>query len=233
MEKRSVLNCPVDFDKSDFLHLVSLSAGYAISCQNAMGDLIIGDNGWNVDLKGGTIRFGEQVFRSGVLGSESESSDTWLWGWANTEGGLPEIASAPSRRAKKALPDTPEFQNGKFMLDELHTGHNLAMVCCGVSEKNTCYYRCPYTGGAAFVTVEGLPDSVFAPVPIERFVRQYMEIVSSYYCDHRLLAAGFLYQNGTEFTTEGNIIRADFGENTLTLAFEIVEGLSRLADLHC
>ncbi len=233
MEKRSILNCPIDFDKSDFLHLVSLSVGYSIKCQTAMGELVIGNNGWNVDIKGGNIRFGEQVFKSGVLGSESESSDTWLWAWANTESGLPEIASAPSRRAKKDLSDVPEFQNGKFMLDELHTGHNLSMVCCGISEKNMCYYRCPYSGGAAFVTVEGLPDSVFAPVSIEEFARRYMEIISVYYCDHRLLAAGFLYQNHNDFTADGNKLTATFGSNTLELTFEIVDGLSRLADIRC
>ena len=43
MEKRSILNCPIDFDKSDFLHLVSLSVGYSIKCQTAMGELVIGN----------------------------------------------------------------------------------------------------------------------------------------------------------------------------------------------
>lgn len=232
MQKRSILNCPIDFDKGSFLDLVSLSAGRAIACQNAMGELVIGENGWNADVKGCTIKFGERVFRSGVLGSESESSGTWLWGWANTEGGLPEIASAPSRRAKRALPDCPEFQNGKFMLDELHTGHNLAMVCCGVSEKNLCYYRCPYSGGAAFVTVEGLPEEVFAPLEAESLIRLYMEIISSYYCDHRLLAAGMLYQNGNAFEASANAITAQLSDRTAEFSFEPAQGLSRLADMH-
>lgn len=231
MQKRSILNCPIEFDRTDFLHLLSLSVGRSIACQNKMGELVIGDNGWNVDVKNGTMNFGEAVFRSGVLGSESEQSGTWLWSWANTESGLAEIVCAPSRRAKKALPDTPEFQNGKFMLDELHTGHNLAMVSCAVAEKNICYYRCPYSGGAAFVTVEGLPDEVFAALDAQSFVKQYMEIVSCFYCDHRLLAAGFLYQNGTDFTSTPASITAHFPERDVTLLFEPFEGLSRLTDL--
>lgn len=231
MKKRNILDCPIDFDRGDFLHLVSLSAGYAISCQNAMGELIIRDNGWNVDIKGGKIRFGENEFKSGVLGSESESSGTWLWAWENTEGGLPEISAAPSRRAKKALSECPEFQTGKFMLDELHTGHNLTMVSCAVSEKYVCYYRCPYTGGAAFVTVEGLPAEVFAPLSAEALLRRIMEIVSTYYCDHRLLAAGTLYMNGNDFTAEGNTITAEINGRMLCFTFEPAEGLSRLADV--
>ncbi|MBE6889203.1 MAG: hypothetical protein E7485_04235 [Ruminococcaceae bacterium] len=229
--KRSVLDCPIEFDKSDFLSLLSLSAGYSIACQNKMGELVIGDNGWNVDIKGGTIRFGERVFKSGVLGSESHESGTWLWGWANTEGGLPEIASAPSRRAKKLLPNVAEFINGKFMLDELHTGHNLAMVCCGISEDAMCYYRCPYNGGAAFVTVSGLPEEVFSPLPIQEFVNQYMQIVSSLYCDHRLLAAGFLFQNGNDFQIERDSIAAKFENITLRFDFETIDGMSRVVNI--
>jgi len=229
--KRSILDCPIEFDKSDFLSLLSLSAGYSIACQNKMGELVIGDNGWNVDIKGGTIRFGERVFKSGVLGSESHESGTWLWGWANTEGGLPEIASAPSRRAKKLLPDVAEFINGKFMLDELHTGHNIAMVCCGISEDAMCYYRCPYNGGAAFVTVSGLPEEVFSPLPIQEFVNQYMQIISSLYCDHRLLAAGFLFQNGNDFQAERDSIAAKFDNITLRFDFETIDGMSRVVNI--
>ena len=229
--KRSILDCPIEFDKSDFLSLLSLSAGYSIACQNKMGELVIGDNGWNVDIKGGTIRFGERVFKSGVLGSESHESGTWLWGWANTEGGLPEIASAPSRRAKKLLPDVAEFINGKFMLDELHTGHNIAMVCCGISEDAMCYYRCPYNGGAAFVTVSGLPEEVFSPLPIQEFVNQYMQIISSLYCDHRLLAAGFLFQNGNDFQAEHDSIAAKFDNITLRFDFETIDGMSRVVNI--
>ncbi len=228
---RSVLNCPIDFDKNNMLDLLSLSVGWSIACQNRLGELI-GDSGWNVDLKGGTIKFGERVFKSGVLGTESSSSGTWLWAWENTEGGLPEIAAAPSRRAKKLLPDCPEFVNGKFMLDELHTGHNLAMICCAVSDKDICYYRCPHSDGAAFVTVEGLPADVFAPLDAQSLLRQVMEIVSAFYCDHRLLAAGILYMNGTPFVAEGAYLTADFGGRTMRFDFEPAEGLYRLANVN-
>lgn len=229
--KRNILNTPIDFDKSDFLSLLSLSAGYSIACQNKMGELVIGDNGWNVDVKGGTIRFGDNVFKSGVLGSESHESGTWLWAWENTEAGLPEIAAAPSRRAKKALPDCPEFANGKFMLDELHTGHNLAMVSCGVSEEDICYYRCPYSGGAALVTVKGLPEAVFQPLCAQDFIKQYIEIISGFYCDHRLLLAGFLYQSGYGFEQHGSDILADIDGRAVTFRFEEANGLSRVVDI--
>ncbi|MBQ8195977.1 MAG: hypothetical protein IJZ47_11535 [Oscillospiraceae bacterium] len=229
--KKTILNCPVDFDRSSFLDLLSLSVGWSIACQNRLGELI-GDNGWNVDLKSGTIKFGEHIFKSGVLGTESSSSGTWLWAWENTEGGLPEIAAAPSRRAKKQLGDCPEFTNGKFMLDELHTGHNLAMVCCAVSDKDICYYRCPHSEGAAFVTVEELPEDIFAPLDAQSLLRQIMEIISVFYCDHRLLTAGLLHMNGNLFTADDRSISAEFDGRSIRFTFEATEEIYRLVDVN-
>ena len=164
MEKISILTTLVPFDKSDYLSLLSLSVGAAISRQKKMGELVIGASGWNVDVRNRRIKFGENEFDCGIIGSESYQSNTWLWGWANTESGVPEICFAPSRRAKRNFPECAEFSTGKFMLDEIHTGHNLSMITVSVSEKNACYYRCPYDGGALFVQIEGLPESVFAPI---------------------------------------------------------------------
>ncbi len=231
MDNRTILNCPVSFDRTSFLDLLSLSAGYSIYCQKRMGDLVIKGNGWNVDLRELTIKFGGSKFDCGVIGRESEEEGTWLWGWANTESGLKEIASAPSRRAKKILCGVPEFENGKFMLDELHTGHNLSMVCSGISEKNICYYRCPYKSGAAFVQISGLPEDVFAPAGREIFLKQIMEIISSFYCDHRLLAAGFLWKNQTPFSESGDYIEAVFPEGTVKISLEEAGEISRIKDV--
>lgn len=232
----SILSTPVEFDKSDFFSLVSLSVGTAISRQKRMGELVIGESGWNVDLRQGEIKFGDRAFRCGILGSESYVSNTWLWGWAHTESGLPENAAAPSRRAKRTLSDCAEFTTGKFEMDELHNGHNLSMVAMGAAEKAVCYYRCPYNDGALFVQIEGLPDEVFAPLPLDALARQFVEILSEFYCDHRLLAAGMLHQNGYSFTEEklhlGSVIICESGGRTLSFDFENVEGLFRAANVN-
>lgn len=231
MENRSVLDCPVKFDKTNMLDMLSLAAGQAFLRQNRMGETVIGDNGWELNPAEGLIRFGDREFKAGILGSESHIQNTWLWSWAHTESGLPERAVAASHRAKKSLPDLPEFQTGKFMLDELHNGHNLSMTTCGASAENLCYYRCPYDGGAAFVVIHGLPEEIFAPADLQTFLRQYLEIIRGFYCDHRLLAAGFLFQNGTKFTEAPGEINADFGGGELHLQFEEVEGMSRVVNI--
>ena len=146
MEKISLLDCPVWFDKTSMLDMLSLAAGRSFLCQNRMGEKIVGQANWGLDPMKGVIRFGEREFTAGVLGTESTIQNTWLWSWAHTESGLPERSVAVSRRVRRALPDLPEFQTGKFMLDELHNGHALAMISVGASGENLCYYRCPYDG---------------------------------------------------------------------------------------
>lgn len=231
MGKISILTTPIRFDKGDYLSLLSLAVGAAVSRQKKMGELVIGENGWNVDVKNRRIKFGENEFDCGIIGSESYQSNTWLWGWANTESGVPEICFAPSRRAKRNLPECEEFQAEKFMLDEIHTGHNLSMITVAASEKNACYYRCPYDGGALFVQIEGLPESVFAPISLDELAREFLEIIRSFYCDHKLLAAGFLHQNGYSFEDSGDFLSSTDGKRTLRFDFEEIDGFFRVVNI--
>lgn len=232
MEKITTLDCPVYFDRTNILDMLSLSAGRAILCQNRMGSMVIGGNNWGLDPMNGIIRFGDREFTAGILGSESDIQNTWLWSWAHTESGLPERVTALSHRAKKTLPQLAEFQTGKFMRDEMHTGHNLSMIACGALNDNLCYYRCPYDGGAALAVISGLPEEIFAPADMQEFMKQYIDIISGFYCDHRLLAAGFLWQNGTPFTESPEAITANFSGRNLTFRFEVTpDGLNRVVDI--
>ena len=232
MDKISILTTPVEFDKSDFLSLLSLSAGSAIMRQNRMGSLVIGESGWNVDLRNRVIKFGSKEFDCGIIGSEDHYSNTWLWGWANTESGLPENAFAPARRIKRSLTECEEITTAKFSLDELHSGHNLAMVTVGAAEKNVCYYRCPYESGAVFVQIDGLPEEIFAPAPLLDIANQTVKIISSFYCDHKLLCAGLLHQNGYKFEASETEISAADGTGTLRIELEDVGGLHRIVGIN-
>lgn len=232
MKNISILTTPVDFDKSDFLSLLSLSAGNAIYRQKRMGKLVIGNSGWHVDVKERLISFGKKTFDCGIIGSEDYNSNTWLWGWAVNESGLPENAFAPARRAKRNLPDCAEIYFEKFTLDELHSGHNLSMVTVGAAENNVCYYRCPYEGGALFVQISGLPDEIFEPAPLIDIANQTVEIISSFYCDHRLLCAGFLHQNGYSFELDDEGITAGDNSGTLRITFEKVGELYRITGIN-
>ena len=230
MEKRTVLTVPIEFDRGDFFSLLSLSVGAAIARQKKFGE-VIGENGWNVDPKNRVIKFGEREFGCGIIGLESETDNTWLWGWAHTESGLPENAAAPSRRAKRALGGCEEFTAAKYGLDELHNGHNLSMVTVCAAVKNVCYYRCPYPGGALFVQIEDLPENIFEPLPLDALARQFIEIIRSFYCDHKLLAAGLIHMNGFDFSEEPDSIICEQGGRILRFDFEETGGLFATANI--
>ncbi len=236
MEKRKLLDCPIDFEENSFFDLMSLSVGRMIAIQNNFGALA-GDNGWNVNIKDRTIKFGDKEYKSGILGTENHEQNTWLWSWASVDNGLPEIAAAPARRAKKALSNVPEFTTAKFGLDVVHSGHNLAMVCCAMSDKNVIYYRCPFNGGAMFMQIEGMPDEIFRQSTKDEFMRDFADIIKGYLCDHRLLVAGSLWMNGYTFELDGPAILADFGgdsdENKVCFIFdnENEDRIYRIADI--
>ena len=105
------------------------------------------------------------------------------------------------------------------------------MVTVCAAEKNACYYRCPYDGGALFVQVNELPDEVFAPMPLDVLVKQFMEVLGAFYCDHKLLAAGMLYMNGYNFNVEPNRITAEKNGLLFNIAFEQAGGLYRTTNI--
>lgn len=220
VNKISALTTPIEFDSGDFFSVLSLSMGTAVARQNKFGELIVRKSSWKVNVGKRTIKFGKYKFGIGLIGTESEYSDTWLWGWAHNENGFPENFSEPSDNVKRLLPNCPEVNNAQFDLDELRMGHNLSMVTVGAADKNVCYYRCPYDGGAMFVQVEGLPEEVFEPLTLTDILHQQIDIISSCHCSHKLLAAGMLHQNGYKFTDNGNNITSEFNGQVLRIDFE-------------
>lgn len=225
----SILNAPVQYNREDFFSLLSLSAGTSIARQNAMGELVIGDNGWQVDIKQRKIFFGDNAFDCGILGREHNGA--WIWGWADTEIGFPEGVFAPARRIKRVLGNAPEFSTAKFMLDEMRTGHAIAMISTASAEENVCYYRCPFEDGAFLVQVNGLPEEVFAPLEYRRIMRTLMNVISGLNCDHKLAAAGLLYEGGVAFEDNGGYIDAHFAQGDIRMVFEEYDGVYRVLDI--
>ena len=226
----SILNAPVKYDAGDFFSLLSLSAGASIARQNAMGALVIGDSGWRVDIRARRIYFGGSAFDCGILGRESGGA--WIWGWADRESGLPEAAFAPARRARRALGGAAEFAAEKFMLDEMRTGHAIAMISTAASEESVCYYRCPFDDGAFLVQVSGLPAQVFAPLPQTVIMRTFMDVIGGLECDHKLAAAGLLFEGGVPFEDGGGYIDAHFPNGgDIRMVFEDYMGVYKVLDI--
>ena len=230
MNSISALSTPIGFDRSDLLSVLSLSLGTTVARQNRLGEFI-GKNNWSVQVSKREIKFGWHKYRIGLIGTESEYSGTWLWGWGHTEDGLPEGFSEPSENVRRLLPECSAFNEAKSELDGPLTGHNLSTVTVGTSDRNVCYYRCPYEGGAMFVEIEGLPEKLFRPLTLVEIAHLHADIISSYDCIHKLLAAGMLHQNGYAFTDNGSSITSASGGQELRFGFEEADGIVRTSEI--
>jgi len=198
-----------------------------VAIQTACGELVVNGQNWNVDFSEGCILFGEKKYPIEFIGSESTSSNTWLWGWENING-FPEQMIQMAQQSKKLGEQwgLEPLTIAQLPLDDKITGHNLSIVACGLAPRS-CYYRCPHSGGAAFVALSGVPEKVYAPVNLERFLSIVTQCIGQYQLDHRIFIESFLLWNATPYDWEGQTLKAHFTQE-LRIAFEQVNGGLRI-----
>lgn len=73
-------------DKSNWSELFSACVGKATLLQKRAFKLLVEGSNWQVDFDSGKIYFDEHEFDMQFIGSESFSSNTWLWGYENING---------------------------------------------------------------------------------------------------------------------------------------------------
>ena len=216
-------------DLSDWDEVFSVCLGKMTAVQTAFGDQVVGDREWHIDFSRGAIAFGDREFPIQLIGSESDVSDSWLWGWQNVNG-LPEeeLRLASRIRAMGERWGLEALTEASFALSDSFNGHNLSVVACGLSE-GCCYYRCPHANGAVFVAISGAPETVFAPVDACRFIGVAMRCVDQFDVDHRIFIEAFLVWNKTAFDRNGLKLVAHFAEGDLEVEFvKLVDGFLRI-----
>ena len=229
--KKYLFDCGVAIDTRDWFQVFSASLGKVQAQQASCVDAVVKDRDWNVDLSAGFLYFGADAYPVQFIGSESASSNTWLWGWENING-FPESVVATAHEMKRMGERyglTP-FTTAKLALTDTINGHNLAMAVCALSRGSICYYRGPHAGGAVLMTFSGAPDTVFVPVSMHTFIDVSMRCIQQYEVDHRIFLASFLYQNDTPFTWDGDTIIAHF-DTDLRIALEENQGRWRMTGM--
>lgn len=204
-------------------------AGIALSRQRDLGARI-GDWSWQFDMDAGTMTFekagflgfGKKRITSAcqVLGSESESSATWLWSWANTQSGLPPalLRAAEKLRGIGERGSIRELTERSLPL-ERWDGHQLAMIAAGLTDAPG-YYRGPYDGGALFVLLLEPTLRTEVPQPLVRFSTVLPELLGGFEVhDHRLAARGLARGLGLSVSPSGS------GDEGL----DVSDGASRVA----
>ena len=202
--------------------IFSANLGKIMAIQIACAEHVVKNRDWNVDFDKGIIAFGNDEYPLQFLGSEANSSNTWLWAWENINGFDDKIISlAREIKAKGEKLNLEALTTAKIDISDELNGHTLSMVACGLADKNYCYYRGPHSGGAIFIAFNGVDEKVFSSVSAKDFVDIVVRCIQQFPLNHKLFVESFLEWNKTKYKWQGNSIIADFGkEGELKIDFE-------------
>jgi len=211
----------------------SANLGKIMAIQTACAKYVVKNRNWNVNFNRGIISFGNDEYPLQFLGSEANSSNTWLWAWENINGfdeniiSLAKEIKAKGEKLNLEALTTPEIE----ITDELN-GHILSILACGLADKKYCYYRGPHSGGAIFVAFDGVDERVFAPINAKDFADIVVNSIQQFPLNHKLFVESFLEWNKTKYKWQGNLIIADFKKDgELKIEFEKIENGFRIINI--
>ena len=213
-------------DKNNWSGLFSACLGRAMLLQKRLFKQVVEASKWQADFESGKIYFDEKGFDMQFIGSESFSSNTWLWGYENING-FDERLLGLANRAREFGEKfgLNAFKEPQFDLDENFNGHTISMVVCTAFDEQN-YYRIEYDGGAAYVAFRA--ETIFKePVLANEVVSVVNECISAYELDHKLFIKGLLLGCGIKFDEKPNEIVAKFKDE---LSFKF-DDLNRLVNI--
>lgn len=231
MERTSIFETDYPINKSSWFEVFSACLGQVMAIQDACGEQVVKGQNWNVDFETGQLVFGDKSYPVQFLGSESNSSNTWKWGWDNINGfnaSLIELANEMRSLGEKW--NLEPLCVADFELDDTFNGHTLAIVVCGVSKNNYCYYRGPHGGDAVLMAFSDVSNSVFNPVDVHKFVSVTMDCIQKFQVNHKIFIESFLHWNKTKYSWEGQTIIAEFSQK-LHIEFEQIDEFLRVSSM--
>ena len=220
-----------EIDKSNWMQVFSACLGKMMVIQNNASDYIVKGRGWHVDFEERSIFFGENEYKFQFIGSESSSSNTWMWGWNNINQFSDEVLVLSNEmltlgKEWKLEPlHTPQFE-----LTDTFNGHTLSIVACGLSQENYFYYRGPHNGGAVYMAVEYTNKDVLQKAGISLFAQITMQCVQQYPVDHKIFTESLLQWNKTNYEWKGDTLVAYFPQE-LFITFEQKGEYYRIASM--
>ena len=213
--------------------IFSANLGKIMAIQTACAEHVVKNRDWNVDFDRGIISFGNDEYPLQFLGSEANSSNTWLWAWKNINGFDENIISlAREIKAKGEKLNLEALTTAEIEITDELNGHILSIVACGLADKKYCYYRGPHSGGAIFVAFDGVDEKVFSSVSAKDFVDITIKCIQQFSLNHKIFVESFLEWNKTKYKLQGDIIIADFEKDgKLMIELEKIENSFRIKNI--
>ena len=210
----------------------SANLGKIMAIQIACAEYVVKNRDWNVDFDRGIISFGNDEYPLQFLGSEANSSNTWLWAWENINGFDDKIISlAREIKAKGEKLNLEALTTAEINISDELNGHTLSIVACGLADKNYCYYRGPHSGGAIFVAFDGVDERVFAPINAKDFANIVVNSIQQFPLNHKLFVESFLEWNKAKYEWKENTLIANFKDSKLEIDFEEKVELARITNI--
>ena len=213
--------------------IFSANLGKIMAIQIACAEYVVKNRDWNVDFDKGIIAFGNDEYPLQFLGSEANSSNTWLWAWENINGFDDKIISlAREIKAKGEKLNLEALTTAEIDISDELNGHTLSIVACGLADKNYCYYYGPHSGGAILVAFDGVDEKVFTPVDAKDFADIVVRCIQQFPLNHKLFVESFLEWNKTKYKWKENTLIANFGNSQkLEIDFEEKSELARIINI--
>ena len=211
----------------------SANLGKIMAIQTACAEYVVKNRDWNIDFDRGIISFGEDKYPLQFLGSEANSSNTWLWAWENISEFDDKIISlAREIKAKGEKLNLEALTTAEINISDELNGHTLSIVACGLADKNYCYYRDPYSDGAIFVAFDGVDEKVFKPINAKDFADIIVRCIQQFSLNHKIFVESFLEWNKTKYKLQGDTIIADFEKDgKLMIELEKIENSFRIKNI--
>jgi hypothetical protein len=214
-------------DFSDFQDLVEQNAGLSFEKQMIFGD-IIGSSAWKLDMGKGKIFFGALEFPIQIIGSLAFNNNSWMWGWANTQSGMPENLLTQSNQLKE-IGENKNIQqliDGHYNVDEGFE-HKIGMLACGIFKAKS-YYCANYGQGTLVVTIDDNKIPEVDKNRLEKIMTNFPQLISGTDLNHKNAFLNYLIDRDFELSISENKIEGLRNNKIVVAEFDELDRLKSL-----
>lgn len=168
-----------------------------------------------------------------ILGTESYTDQSWLWGWANDVSNIPDNLLLRAKQLKQygEQRQINALVQPGLTLDETHNGHYIGMLGSGLLNTNA-YYSIGYDGGALYVLIDDENFPTDERDPLQRIGLTFPQLIGGMPVpDHRLAFKGYAEAHHLPILSETATQIQLLGSNNQTLIAQF-DTLNRLTQLN-
>lgn len=227
-----------DIDKADFIKLSKpdfdsfsdlLEQNGVLSFEKQLNFAeVIGSNSWQFDMDKGEISFGaDLIFPVQIIGSISFNDNSWMWGWANKQSGMPEHLLVQSNKLKEIgeRKNIDELKNPQFSVNG-GFDHKMGMIACGIFKSN-CYYAANYGKGSLICTIDS-PQIPNLNKDFTKVLSTFSQFVAGFEISHKEAFKNYLIDKDYQIKVDNDVIS---GLNEQTIIRAEFDDLGRMKNI--